>query len=244
MNEEKKCGQIPKVIHYCWFGGNKKSSLIEKCIASWKHNCPSYEIKEWNETNFDISCCDYVKEAYQARKWAFVSDYARLWIVYHEGGIYLDTDVEIVKSLDNLLSYSLFLASEDDYNINTGIGFGAVKENKVIESLIESYRDIYFVTNHGEYDETPCTTRNTVTVESILGNVHDILNKIDVNGTVILSKEYFCPFNHITGDLNISSDKTYGIHWFNASWRSKTINIREKMLRPIKRLMSSVNCKH
>lgn len=228
--------RIPKVIHFCWFGGEQKSELIKKCIASWKKYCPSYEIKEWNEQNFDVNCCLYTKEAYEAKKWAFVSDYVRLWIIFNEGGIYLDTDVELIKPLDDLLKYDLFLSSEDNYNVNTGIGFGASKGNFIIERLLRSYEDIHFTNKNGEYDVTPCTTRNTITVEEIIGSVHEKIVTRDESGFVVLPKDFFCPFNHITGQLSIS-DNTFGIHWFNASWRSKTINIREKLLRPIKRLL-------
>ena len=91
---------IPKVIHYCWFGHSPKPALFQRCIASWKKYCPDYEIIEWNEDNFDISQNDYAREAYEEKKWAFVTDYARLWIVYNHGGIYLDTDVEIIKEFD------------------------------------------------------------------------------------------------------------------------------------------------
>ena len=95
---------IPKKIHYCWFGGAPKSKLAKKCIKSWKRKCPDYEIIEWNESNYDVTKIPFMKEAYDAKKWGFVPDYARLDIIYNNGGIYLDTDVEIVKSLDDLLS--------------------------------------------------------------------------------------------------------------------------------------------
>ena len=103
---------IPKIIHYCWFGGNPLPELAQKCIASWKKYCPDYEIKEWNETNFDLNCCDYVREAYEAKKWAFVSDYARFWILYHEGGVYFDTDVEVPKPIDTIVEKGSFMGCE------------------------------------------------------------------------------------------------------------------------------------
>ena len=103
---------IPKTIHYCWFGHSEKPELFVKCLNSWKKYCPDYEIKEWNEDNFDIHCSDYVQEAYEAGKWAFVTDYARLWIIYHHGGIYLDTDVEVIKPYDDLLSNKAFFGFE------------------------------------------------------------------------------------------------------------------------------------
>lgn len=234
-------GNIPKIINYCWFGGNKKSKLIEKCIKSWKKYCPDYEIIEWNENNFDININKYVREAYDNKKWAFVSDFARLYVVYQNGGIYLDTDVELIKSLDELLEYDLFLASENDVLINTGLGFGATKNNKIIKKIIDSYKDIPFVkTDTKELDLTPCTDRNTETLKEIFGNISDILGQELDNKSIFLSKEYFCPFNAITGEMR-KTDNTFGIHWFNASWRSKNVNIREKLLRPIKRIIGEKN---
>ena len=132
---------IPKVIHYCWFGHNKKSELIEKCIASWYKYCPDYKIIEWNEDNFDVNSIPYVRDAYTDKKWAFVSDYARLAIIFREGGIYLDTDVLLRKSLDDLLNYSCWLASDDVRYLSTGLGFGAVAQHPLIGAAMEAYRD-------------------------------------------------------------------------------------------------------
>ena len=108
--EDKKV--IPKIIHYCWFGGNELSELAKKCISSWRKYCPDYEIIEWNESNFDINLCQYVREAYKEKKWAFVSDYARFWILYNFGGIYMDTDVELIKSIDDLVEYGSYMGCE------------------------------------------------------------------------------------------------------------------------------------
>lgn len=229
--------QIPKIINYCWFGGNKKSSLINKCIASWKKFCPDYQIVEWNETNFDINSNQYVKEAYENKKWAFVADYVRLYAVYENGGIYLDTDVELIKGLDPLLKYDLFLASENNKLINTGLGFGAKKNNKYIKKLLDSYDNISFIDSKtNQPDLTPCTHRNTDTLNKILGDVSQFIGKEMDDNCIFLSKDYFCPFNAKTGEMK-KTKNTYGIHWFNASWRSKGINIREKILRPIKRII-------
>lgn len=135
---------IPKVIHYCWFGHNKKSELIEKCIASWYEYCPDYKIIEWNEDNFDVNCIPYVRDAYADKKWAFVSDYARLAIIFREGGIYLDTDVLLHKSLDGLLDYSCWLASDDVRYLATGLGFGAVARHPLIGAAMEAYKDYIY----------------------------------------------------------------------------------------------------
>lgn len=231
---------IPKVIHYCWFGGAEKSELIKKCIHTWKQMCPDYEIVEWNENNFDINICPYVQEAYQEKKWAFVSDYARLWIVYNEGGIYLDTDVELLKSLNGVLGYKTFFASEDDHNINTGIGFGSVAQSHVIKALMDDYESIHFIRDiDRSCDMLPCTTRNTESFERKFGSTQNYLNRLSENGIMIFSQEYFCPFNNVTGEMNIT-DKTIAIHWFSASWRSKYINRREKIMRPIKKLIKNI----
>ena len=135
---------IPKVIHYCWFGGGHKSELIEKCIESWKKYCPDYKIIEWNESNFDVNCIPYVRDAYNAKKWAFVSDYARLFVVYHYGGIYLDTDVLLHSSLDDLLKYDCWLASDDVRYLATGLGFGAVCKFSVIGAVMEAYKEYVY----------------------------------------------------------------------------------------------------
>ena len=132
---------IPKVIHYCWFGQNPKSDIIQKCIESWKAYCSDYEIIEWNETNFDVNCNAYAKAAYEDKKWAFVSDYARLYIIYNEGGVYLDTDVLLHNSIDELLEYKCWLASDDVRYIATGLGFGAEKGNDLIRNIMEAYEE-------------------------------------------------------------------------------------------------------
>lgn len=128
---------IPKVIHYCWFGKNEKSELINRCINSWRKYCPDYQIIEWNEDNFNINDCEYTRQAYLAGKWAFVSDYARLKILYENGGIYLDTDVELKQGLDELLEFDAWFSQDDIRYINTGLGFGASKGNILLKKMID-----------------------------------------------------------------------------------------------------------
>lgn len=137
---------IPKTIHYCWFGGNPKSEIIERCIASWKAYCPDYEIIEWNERNFDVNCIPYVADAYAAKKWAFVSDYARLYVVHEHGGIYLDTDVLLHNRIDDLLQYDCWFAQEDLLYISTGLGFGAQKGHPTLRAMMHTYENSEF--NH------------------------------------------------------------------------------------------------
>lgn len=126
---------IPKTIHYCWFGGNPKPELVCRCIDSWRRFCPDYEIIEWNENNFDVNCIPYVRDAYAAKKWAFVSDYARLKVVF-ERGVYLDTDVELKRNLDDLLQYDAWFAQDDIRWINTGLGFGAEAGHELIQNIL------------------------------------------------------------------------------------------------------------
>lgn len=207
---------IPKVIHYCWFGGNPLSELAQKCIASWKKYCPDYEIKEWNESNFDLSCCDYVREAYEAKKWAFVSDYARLDIIYQNGGIYLDTDVELIKPLDVFLKLPAFLGVEATGSVATGLGFGAEKGNVVIADMLAEYNGCHFKLEDGTYDTTPCPIRNTNALEK-RGYTIAVKEIWETDDVTIFPVEYFCPIDYKTGVMKIQ-DKTYSIHHYSASW--------------------------
>lgn len=151
---------IPKVINYCWFGGNPKPELIEKCIASWRKNCPDYEIIEWNESNYDVNKNTYMKEAYAAKKWAFVSDVARLDIIYNNGGVYLDTDVELFDTLDEWLKYDALFVFETGRYIATGLGFAAQKKNIALKYMLNCYYDLHFIVN-GKINECNCPTINT-----------------------------------------------------------------------------------
>lgn len=209
---------IPKVIHYCWFGGNPKPKLVAKCIKSWKKYCPDYEIIEWNENNFDVNCCDYVKEAYEAQKWAFVSDFARLKIVYDNGGIYLDTDVELISSLDKFLQYDSFFGFEDSEHIATGLGFGSIKNNPVLEVMINDYLHLHFLKPDGTYNIVTCPKTNTESLEKI-GLVRNNTFQI-INNNAFFPSDFFNPINFRTMEKRVTKN-TVSIHWFNASWHTK-----------------------
>ena len=129
---------IPKILHYCWFGGAPKPKNIQNCIRSWKKYCPDYEIIEWNEQNFDVSQSLYPRQAYDARRWAFVADYARLKILYEQGGIYMDTDVELLRPLDDLLAYPAFFGFQHNNEVATGLGFGAEARSPVVKISVRS----------------------------------------------------------------------------------------------------------
>lgn len=151
---------IPKIIHYCWFGGNPKPAIIEKCIDSWRTFCPDWEIKEWNESNYDINAYSYVAEAYSEKKWAFVSDVVRLDVVCSHGGVYLDTDVELFHPIDHLLECDAFFVFETNRNINTGIGFGSVKGHFSTSAMLAYYRNRHFRLKN-KLDMSPCPAKNT-----------------------------------------------------------------------------------
>jgi hypothetical protein len=207
--------KIPKILHYCWFGANPLPELAEKCIESWKKYCPDFEIRRWDESNFDINCNQYVKEAYESEKWAFVTDYVRLYVVYEHGGIYLDTDVELLKSFNELLNYTGFMGFEDHKHINTGLGFGASKNNQIIYEILKVYENIPFIKSGGRFDLMICPIRNT----KVLIKIGLIPNntKQAIDDVVFLPTEYLSPKDYKSGILNITNN-TYSIHHYKASW--------------------------
>ena len=208
---------IPKIIHYCWFGRNSKPKLAEKCIKSWKKYCPVYEIIEWNEDNFDISSCPlYVRQAYEAKKWAFVTDYVRLWAMTQFGGIYMDTDVELVKPLDNFLHHDAFSGFEDDIHIPTGI-MASQKGFPLFLKFLHYYDDITFYHADGSINYTTNVTIMTNICLS-MGLIQNGEFQV-IDGFAIYPKDVFCPVSYHTGELN-KTKKTVAIHWFNASWQS------------------------
>lgn len=231
---------IPKIIHYCWFGGNPLPDSAKKCIASWKKFLPDYEIKEWNESNFDVNMIPYVKEAYQVKKFAFVSDFARFYILYKYGGLYFDTDVEIVKSLDFIISKGAFMGCEHTatekigtLGVNPGLGFGMEAKLPIIKEIIEYYNQQHYILSDG--------TKNTMTVVDVMSaflekyglELRDEIQKIA--GITVYPKEYFCPKDFETGKLNITSN-TYSIHHFDFSWGSNNLKRFFFVRKIIKRL--------
>lgn len=208
---------IPKVIHYCWFGNGKMPQITEKCIKSWKKYCPDYEIVCWNEENFDLNQSLYIRQAYEAGKWAFVSDFARLKILYDNGGIYLDTDVELIKPLDPLLEYCGFMGFDEKGIVATGLGFGAEAQNKIVGELLRDYDDLPFILPDGSFDLTPCPDRNTETLRRLgmdMSNTDQTFME-----TRFLPSEYLCPMDYYTGKKTITRN-TYSIHHYSASWTS------------------------
>lgn len=208
---------IPKKIHYCWFGGNPLPELAQKCIASWKKFCPDYEIIEWNEKNFDIHCCKYVEQAYEAKKWAFVSDVARLYALVNCGGIYMDTDVEVLKPLDDLLKYEAVSGFESKDRIPTGLM--ACREGQILfKELLQDYDNACFIKEDGTYDTTTNVTRITNVCLKYGLRLDNTLQT--VNGLTLLPYDYLCPKDFETKIVTIT-ENTYVIHHFDGSWLSE-----------------------
>ena len=207
---------IPKIIHYCWFGGNPMPEQYKKCMQSWKKYCPDYEIVEWNESNFDIAQNQYCSEAYAAKRWAFVSDYARLKIIYENGGIYLDTDVELVKDITPL--------------VTDGVGFAAAPHNAVVKEMLDIYENRYFVRSDGTYNAIPCPAANTVgLIRCGLKVGKPWCTRIqDLQGIRVYPEEYFNPLDNDTQKLKLT-ENTYSIHQYAATWLGENYNIRRKV---------------
>lgn len=220
---------IPRRIHYCWFGKGEKPKLAKKCIESWKKYCPDYEIIEWNESNFDINLNAYTKMCYEQKKWAFLSDYVRLFVVYQHGGIYFDTDVEVVKNFDDLLGCEAFFGFEDDTHINTGEGFGAKSGNPALFELLKEY-DVLL---DGKHDVIGCPILNTNALMKFgLKQNGEMQN---IGNVIIYPSEYFNPYDDSIGIIN-KTENTYSIHWYGKSWMGKGTILRSKLLKPIRRI--------
>lgn len=207
---------IPKSIHYCWFGGSPLPDDVKKYIESWKRFCPDYEIRQWNEYNFDVNENQYCSEAYRAKKWAFVSDYARLKILYDNGGIYMDTDVEVVRSLDPLLQYRAFSGFESEHAISTG-AMGSIKKNGWIKVLLQDYEERQFFKQDGTYDLTTNVVRITEITRKIYG-IH-LNNTLQYFGEqmVLFPFDYLCAKSFETGKI-VQTNHTFTIHHFAGSW--------------------------
>lgn len=231
---------IPKVIHYCWFGRNPLPPLVEKCIASWKKLMPDYEIKLWNEDNFDVNINPYTKEAYKNKKYAFVSDFARFWIIYNYGGIYFDTDVELIKPIDDIISEGAFMACEKDCikelyypSVAPGLVLAAEKGHTIYKELIEKYNSLSFLNHDGSLN---LKTVDQYTTEILIKHgLKKVFDKIQiVEGINIYPGEYFCPISSVTKRLRIT-ENTRAIHIYTATWSNRSF--KHNIIRFIRSLL-------
>lgn len=213
---------IPKIIHYCWFGRGKKSELVERCIASWKKYLPDYQIIEWNEDNFDIHLYKYTEQAYQAKKWAFVSDVARLWALYEVGGIYLDTDMELFQPIDSFLNTSFFSGFESKDFVACGI-IGSEKKNSIIESFLDFYRCRSFMAEDGSYD--------------MVTNPH-VLTPILVKNGLVLNGKQQSNMNFSIYPQNCFYPNTFGMIFGNIPQEAIAVHHSEKSWNEVKNSQS------
>lgn len=224
---------IPKTIHYCWFGRKPIPAEYQQYMKSWSKFCSEYSIIEWNEDSFDVLQNSYCKEAYEAKKWAFVSDYARLKILYEQGGIYLDTDVELLKNPDPLSSEGKgFIGYQNKWQLNTGLGFAAAPHDPIVEQMLKMYENIHFSSN-GTYDMTPCPVRNTVPfLQNGLVSGNRSKNIETVGNFNVLPTEYLNPLDPDTGKLMVTKN-SYAIHHYAASWlKRRKFSVAVKALVP------------
>lgn len=229
---------LPRIIHYCWFGNGPKKDLTLRCIDSWKKHAPDCEIIEWNEENFDVTQNNYIRQAYEAKRWSFVSDYARLVIIYEHGGIYLDTDVELIRPIDELLDGTGFIGFEQKDNtgrfaVNTGGGFGAVGHDPVIGAMKDMYKNLVFRQDDGRENLQPCPRYNTEAMQAFGLKCDNSMQQI--GGITVYPYDYFCPVSWKNHKCTITQN-TFSIHHFDASWLSE----QEKKKRRRERLVDEI----
>ena len=208
-----------KTIHYCWFGGNPLTELALKCIESWKKFFPGWEIKQWDETNYDVYKCDYIKEAYEAKKWAFVSDYARFDILYNCGGVYFDTDVEVINSFDDIVKAGPFMGLETAITVAPGLGMAANPGLGLFKEIIDEYKKRHFKRDDGSFDQMTIVTFTTEILKhhGLEVNEFNSTNILSVDGIRIYPADYFCPMDYLSGKVTIT-ENTRSIHHYSASW--------------------------
>ena len=233
---------IPKIIHYCWFGRNPLPTSAQKCIASWRKYLPDYEIKEWNEDNFNVNIILYTQQAYEAKKYAFVSDYARFWILFHYGGLYFDTDVEVIKSFDDIVERGAFMGLEIDGTkkdtkiaIAPGLGLGADVGLPVYQEILNGFAKLDYYDAQGK--------RNNFSMIPMVTNMF-IQRGLIANGQIqqlygitIYPQRFFNPYNSINGKLQLTPE-THSIHWFSASWMEPKALWMVKLKRMIRKLLN------
>lgn len=224
--------KIPHIIHYCWFGRNPKSELVLNCIESWKKYLPGYEIREWNEDNYDVTQVNFVKEAYENQKWAFVSDYVRFDVLYQFGGIYFDTDVELLKPIpEEILAKRAFTGFESTKLISPGLVMGSIKGLNLISEILEEYQKSSFLV-----DGRPCYKTVNAYTSEVMGRRGFLTNGEyqEIDGIAVYSTEYFCAVD-LDVHEKVITDKTIAVHHYAGSWlqpslKRKVQNVLKKTI--------------
>ena len=227
---------IPKIIHYCWFGRNPLPESAKKCIDSWRKFLPDYEIKEWNEDNFDVNIIPYTQQAYEAKKYAFVSDYARFWILYHHGGVYFDTDVEVIRPMDDIIEKGPFMGreagafvknicnanaigeeSEKALGVNPGLGLGVNPGLGLYKEFLDLYNGLNFINTDGTLNTKTivCYTTEILLKHGLDGNNN---TPQEVAGVWVYPPDVFCPMDHTQANKLKITDRTVSIHLYDCSW--------------------------
>jgi len=212
---------IPKIIHYCWFGRNPLPDSAQRCIDSWRKFLPDYEIKEWNEDNFDVNSIPYTEQAYKAKKYAFVSDYARFWILYHEGGLYFDTDVEIIANMDEIIARGPFMGIEQGATLDgkpmvaPGLGLGVEAGHPFYKKMLDVYKHHNYLNADSTYNNM--TIVSYTTKELYAQGMKPSEDMQEVDGIWIYPADYFCPMDSTTG-ITILTERSVAIHHYDCSW--------------------------
>jgi mannosyltransferase OCH1-like enzyme len=218
--------EIPKVIHYCWFGRGPKPEIVSKCIQSWREHLQDYQIFEWNEDNFSIDSNPYVREAYNSKKFAFVSDYVRVYALYNYGGIYLDTDVEVFNSFNDLLHHESFWGFEQENYIATST-IGAKRGNELIKLFLDSYKNNQFIKDDGSFNDLTNVAVITEILKTKGVKMNGEYQEIKSLGA-FYPQTYFSPYDYINCRKFVT-DKTYAIHYFYKSWLSPKARIKSNL---------------
>ncbi len=220
---------IPKIIHYCWFGGKTLPKSAIKCINSWKKFFLDYEIREWNESNFDVNMIPYTREAYAAKKYAFVSDFARFWVLHEHGGVYFDTDVEVIRPMDDIIAKGAYLGMEPPSPINPGLGMATPAKHTFYSWYLDYFSDKHF---------TPAQPSMVPVVTNFMKekgwNSDNSIQTID--GITIYPPDYFCPQAMMGAPINIT-ENTRSIHHFDATWLPWYVRYRVLITAKLKNLL-------
>ena len=233
---------MKKTIHYCWFGRKKLPDSAIRCISSWKKYFPDYTIKEWNEDNFNVYMTKYTSQAYEKGKYAFVSDYARFYILFHEGGVYFDTDVEVIKPFDDIVNRGAFMGCEVDgsdmerIEVAPGLGIASEPNNEIYKDILELYSNISFINEDGTINtKTVVYYTTNILLKHGLENITGIQTVKDIT---IYPKEYFCPYDYRNG-ITTKTDNTHSIHWNSMTWVSKNRVIVSRITRVLHRMFGN-----